>query len=278
MLVRPEDTLWTNGGSSSLLSWDFDDMYSSTVLHNDDIWKKFEFLDLPPTELTPTENNEDMDKQLDNLLEWSLEASTKTETSEIRHHDCMWAGHCGSKEHKPDQKVLIPTTPVIIPPKVEVKPTIIVKKPSVNTPVVVSSRSLLRTKITQNMNNNQNKLPIGPRPDSPPSSDDDDHPRFKHEISEIFNNAPNEDKTLQFLHDAISECDFEDDSDLCDYLEEDMFGSEDGSTKTRSSYPGESDHCYHKGKEAQLRMDHLGVQTPSDSGKSPNFHIDTGKL
>lgn len=114
---------------------------------------------------------------------------------------------------------------------------------------------------------------VGPRPDSPPSSDDDDHPRIKHEIH-LFETTSAENKTLQFLNDAISECDFEEDSDLCDYFEDsDMFSASDIRDSSPRSYPGESDHSYHKGKDAQLCTDHLGVQTPSDSGKFIYHHL-----
>lgn len=272
MLLRPEDALWS--GSGPLLE-DMDEiLYSS--LHSDDIWKKFEFLDIPAAEFTPSSvaNIPDqMDKALDHLLEWSLDATTKEKANEIRHHDCMWAGHCGSKEHKPET-AKIPTPQQKAQPDV-IKESIIVKK-TVVVPVISSSRSLLRNRPAQETTVVHStvpnpQLPVGPRPDSPPSSDDDDHPRFKHEITGIFDQTVN--KTLQLLNDAISECDFEDDSDLCEYFEDsDVFAGTDSSEGPRS-YPGESDHSYHKGKGAQLRMDHLGVQTPSDSGKFYCFFI-----
>lgn len=290
MLVRSVEAIWPEGDHlfEEMDDVSLDDiLYSS--LHSDDMWKKFEFLDVPASEFTPCtipSLPDETDCQLDTLLEWSLDATscgTPKDSSEIRHHDCMWAGHCGSKEHKPEAA----KTTVVVPKPAQ-QTVVTVKKPaavSVTVPnqgrsLLLSSRNTSAASVTAptNKTNNgpqQTVLPpaavgnVGPRPDSPPSSDDDDHPRFKHEISGIFDAPVN--KTLQLLNDAISECDFDEDSDLCEYFEDsDVFAGTESSGDAHRAYPGESDHSYHKGKGAQLRMDHLGVQTPSDSGK---FHI-----
>lgn len=102
------------------------------------------------------------------------------------------------------------------------------------------------------------------------------------------------------LNDAISECDLEEDSDLCEYFGEgkdlvvDPFGDEEEEEeeeddeeeeeeeeddeeeeeeepvveqKTRSRF--ENDHCYYMEKKSPCpRVDNLGIDTPSDSGKS----------
>lgn len=277
-----------------------DDLLSTGSLPSDDIWKKFEFCDLPLSEFSQSSSStslDDADLDLEPLLEWSLDhrnmysldmisgcGLSKDTANEIRHHDCMWAGHCGSKEHKPESikvsRPLLNQTAATTP----AAPTSAPKRPPV-VPSATAGRSLL----LNSRNNPQNVRPaqqtvatpgataatvgnVGPRPDSPPSSDDDDHPRFKHEIT-LFDQAA-ENKTLQFLNDAISECDFDEDSDLCDYFEDsDMFAGGETTDNSPRSYPGESDHSYHKGKGAQLRTDHLGVQTPSDSGKSKSSVI-----
>lgn len=289
------ETLWPEENLFDDMEVSLDDLLYSS-LHSDDIWKKFELLDLP-VDSSPSSvdtESEDPDSQLDSLLEWSLDAaacSTTKEAREIRHHDCMWAGHCGSKEHKPDATKLSANIIVVKQPvQYPNTPNPVVKKPTngpAATPASNQGRSLLLTSrnvapaapVPKQASNGpaQTALPpaavgnVGPRPDSPPSSDDDDHPRFKHEMAGIFDTPIN--KTLQFLNDAISECDLDDDSDLCEYFEEsDVFVGTDSSGEVSRSYPGESDHSYHKGKGAQHhnhnqhRMDHLGVQTPSDSG------------
>lgn len=291
---RTLDVLWPE--TSQYLLDDMDSMdslddllYSS--LHSDDMWKKFEFLDVPVTvpDLTPSSPvtlPEDSDNQLDTLLEWSLDATSSSaskDVSEIRHHDCMWAGHCGSKEHR--SETAKPVTAIIFPtPRpAPINPTNVIRN-KLNTQVQMpnSGRSLLlrnavaATPVSKHAPGStvlQTVLPqaavghVGPRPDSPPSSDDDDHPRFKHEMAGIFSTSVN--KTLQLLNDAISECDFDEDSDLCEYFEDssDMFAETESSGDGPRAYPGESDHSYHKGKGMQHKMDYLGVQTPSDSGK-----------
>lgn len=305
MPVRSDDTVWPYEAHffDDFESISSDDLLSMASFPSDDIWKKFEFCDLPLSEITDSSSSSmsaEEDLELDAVLEWTLDATTRgsaKDISEIRHHDCMWAGHCGSKEHKPEAmktaRPLLSQTSSGTPAAVS-SPSVTKKPP---TPVQHSAnagRSLLLN--SRNINNNSSSNAsaanniqnsgaaatqtrvahttvlapaalgnVGPRPDSPPSSDDDDQaPRFKHEMT-LFDQA--ESKTLQLLNDAISECDFDEDSDLCDYFEDsDMFAGTE-SKETPRSYPGESDHSYHKGKGAQLRTDHLGVQTPSDSGK-----------
>lgn len=83
-------------------------------------------------------------------------------------------------------------------------------------------------------------------------------------------------KTLQLLNDAISECDLDEDSDLCEYFgdgeeivpepvdeeEEEDEEEEDEEEEEKPIPRFESDHCYFS------RVDNLGIDTPSDSGKS----------
>nr|CAI5859256.1 unnamed protein product [Callosobruchus analis] len=87
-------------------------------LLSDDIWKKFE-LDFPEfsgiadiffqEEQTLFHDSQDIEVQQGCMFHSSnssgnagagaLSCSPPTSANEIRHHDCMWAGHCGSKEH-----------------------------------------------------------------------------------------------------------------------------------------------------------------------------------
>ncbi|GLV32184.1 Myc [Carabus blaptoides fortunei] len=298
MPVRSDDTVWPCEAHffDEFESIRSDDLLSMASFPSDDIWKKFEFCDLPLSEITDSSSSSmsaEEDLELDAVLEWTLDATTRgnaKDISEIRHHDCMWAGHCGSKEHKPETMKTprpLQQTPACTPVTVN-SPSVPKKQQSPVQHSAQAGRSLLLN--SRNINNNNSSgvsvtnilssttqtrvahstvlAPaalgnVGPRPDSPPSSDDDDQaPRFKHELT-LFDQA--ESKTLQLLNDAISECDFDEDSDLCDYFEDsDMFAGTE-SKETPRAYPGESDHSYHKGKGPQLRTDHLGVQTPSDS-------------
>lgn len=123
---------------------------------------------------------------------------------------------------------------------------------------------------------------LTPGPDSPPISDDE----------ESKGSA-----LLKLLNDAIEECDINEDSDLCDYFEdgdegdnqedEDEEEEDDDVVEvvvqdikpepqqqsditpvvTRPYFNAVSDHCYHKDKNASMRMINLGIETPSDSGE-----------
>lgn len=169
---------------------------------------------------------------------------------EIRNHDCMWAGHCGSKEHPADEprhtSCFIPPTPVIRPP-VPIKQENITNKP------MAGQQSLLKPAVRA-----ANTL----MPQTPPMSDDEE---VKTKSTQV----------LQILNEAISECDLDEDSDLCDYFDEEVEvvetkttqKEEEEETNIRLKFAAESDHSYHKGKHASMNMENLGIDTPSDSGK-----------
>lgn len=85
-------------------------------------------------------------------------------------------------------------------------------------------------------------------------------------------------QTLQLLNDAISECDLNEDSDFCEYFEDgdgediviepdDEEEEDEVEEKPRPRFAGESDHCYYMEKTSFTRIDNLGIDTPSDSGK-----------
>lgn len=108
---------------------------------------------------------------------------------EIRNHDCMWAGHCHSKHH--------PNLETLKPQKATVEAPTELRLPKQT--VVPAGRSvLLKPPVTKAM---------VASPESPPMSDDEEA-------------KAKPTKTLQFLHDAISECDVDEDSDLCEYFED----------------------------------------------------------
>lgn len=169
---------------------------------------------------------------------------------EIRNHDCMWAGHCVSKKHPNLEtcKVPKPTAEVSTAGPRVVKQTFIPAGRSV----------LLKPPLV--------KAPVA-SPDSPPMSDDEEA-------------KVKPTKMLQFLHDAISECDtIDEDSDLCEYFEEgegeDIVtdpGDEDEKPKRPPPrFAGENDHCYYMERGSYGRVDSLGIDTPSDSGEWNRF-------
>lgn len=172
-------------------------------------------------------------------------------------HDCMWNGHCGSKEHPADEfrsysGIFVPTP--ISPLKSPGSPY---KMDQFYKPVYNGQQSLLKSHY---------------RPttllQTPPMSDDE----------EIKSNHTN---VLKFLNEAIDECDLEEDSDLCDYFEDteikqevdiNDFEEDDEDDEVlpvveplKTFHAAESDHSYHKGKYSATGLAAFGIDTPSDS-------------
>lgn len=202
----------------------------------------------------------------------------------ISNHDCMWNGHCASDEHPADElrsnvNSLIPQPPVV-------RTTPVAFNNVKQEPNVRSNGQQSLLKPTVRMANTMLQ--------TPPMSDDDEDKNAK----------PT--KLLQILNQAISECDFDEDSDLCDYFDEDVdvLESTENQIKEddneddefveeeeedaedehievdevskkqeheemciRMKFAAESDHSYHKGKNASMNMDAYGLVTPSDSGE-----------
>lgn len=102
-------------------------------------------------------------------------------------------------------------------------------------------------------------------------------------------------QTLQLLNDAISEYDLDEDSDLCEYFgdgdgedivadpvnedeEEEEEEEEDEEEEEVDQKPiiarFANDHCYFMEKKSSNfnRVGNLGIDTPSDSGKSSRFY------
>lgn len=221
---------------------DLDYLYcSAEQLLSEDIWKKFEF--------DPVTDLDDIFIALDATVPDIFSGTSTTDLCEIRNHDCMWAGHCGSKEHPADElktlKVQLPVAAVT--PGVQ-------KTPVVNKQQITAGRSVLLKPIKTP----QAPVPVVLSPESPPISDDED---------------PTQTSTLKMLNDAINECDLEEDSDLCEYFEEgeDIVAEpDDHPSKPKPQYAIESDHSYHdhsyhKDKNASMRISNLGIDTPSDS-------------
>lgn len=242
---------------------DVDDLYNTAPLLSDDVWKKFE--------LDVAMGAEDMDDFYDDIFfedSFTWTTSSQTKNCKIRNHDCMWAGHCGSKEHPADEPRLPIRTIPPVPPVISRVPMGINNKQA-----VASGRSLLLRTAIKQQQQTQQTVPQQQQqqqqhqpvvsPDSPPMSDDEEHKT----------------QTLRILEDVISSCDIEDDSDLCDYFEQKGFLSESAeestivltaaSTQIRAAhqYARDNDHSYHKDKNATMHLSNLGIDTPSDSGK-----------
>lgn len=237
-----------------------DEPLATTTVVSDDIWKKFDFdfpldrLDAVHTDVYHERTFED--SVLPDLLygKMSCLASRK-----IRHHDCMWAGLCISKEHNRT-----------LPAK---KNSQMQKKVPAGRSVLISRAGI--THIGNSLVNQQQQCRTrnlesdgdSTRPETPSSSSDteteDEGPFFRHDqinihekLSECMSDAvtkavPVSEVTGQLVrfHDRRKE----EEENQCQVHRE---------TNIRNTL---SDHCYHLNQPIGKNLEHLGVQTPSDS-------------
>nr|QYV43166.1 transcription factor [Colaphellus bowringi] len=256
----------------------------SEPLLPDDIWKKFE-LDFP--ELSGIDGfNDIFDEEMSPPIVKS-ENSLFPLLDEVwaGNHDCMWAGHCASKEHNNtscnnNEDHRQHSAAFMKPPPVPA-----IKQEhhhnTIKSSTACHPQSLLKPTVRA-------AAAVASMPQTPPMSDDEEAKQAKPATS-----------VLKLLHDAIEDCDLEEDVDLCDYFEdkdeedededvvikeepedEEEEESEDEEEEDEEKpdvvtvdnnniksfqIAAESDHSYHKGKSASMRMANFGIDTPSDS-------------
>ncbi|XP_056641721.1 transcriptional regulator Myc-A-like [Diorhabda sublineata] len=249
-VIRSEDMGWLGMSSEEieLLDWGYDEEYiESLEIRGDD--NDFDDIRIYDPKLQDV-----IDEMI--CLE-NLPSYKKRKYLKKILHDCMWNGHCGSKEHPSDEfrsysGSFVPTP--ITPIKSPMAPY---KMDQMCKPVYNGQQSLLKSHY---------------RPttllQTPPMSDDE----------EIKSNPTN---VLKLLNEAIDECDIEEDSDLCDYFEDtdikeeiniNDFEEDEEDTEVlpvveplKTFHAAESDHSYHKGKYCASGSAAFGIDTPSDS-------------
>ncbi|XP_066254624.1 uncharacterized protein [Euwallacea similis] len=262
---------------------------------DDDIavhWKKF---DVGFPELYDVMSTDDLFNELNpvaNLNSWAFENTTNNDDIFVN-HDCMWAGHCGSKEHAEESNLscFIPKPPVIKkemcpppPPPVTPKQESLLK-PSVKAMITSTPMQPCSTIIQHVIQ-------------TPPESDDEENKAsHKNKSSNI----------LKILTDAINECDHNDlTEDLTELFEEDEVDSEESLAdnfikeevldikdepedteseqeesehmsyeefRIRTQMAAENDHSYYKDKNAAMRNNIYGIETPSDSEEDEEIDV-----
>lgn len=267
MSIAANNTSTTSLGTSPSLnmSTNSDDLFSMGSLLSDDIWNKFGLdtaSDLFNFDLKELLDEEEKAAMSDMILlnEVSSGGSTSScgnesdssnssswpflnfdDIFEIRNHDCMWAGHCGSKEHPTDEQPLVrPITAPVIAARQSIQqslrgestnsttitnssPIINNKPTTINQTQVPAGRSVLLKTVKQQQQQqqqSQSNVQVCPNnggfsPDTPPMSDDEE---IKAKTSPVpCTSTTQQDSvtsTLQMLQSAI------DDYDLLDYLED----------------------------------------------------------
>lgn len=214
------------------------DMYDVS----EDFWRKFE--ELP-----------DLGDDLESLLESTVCNSDPSNV--LRHHDCMWAGMCLSKEHKNLVVGTLPPPPPPPPPP----PAPIVRQPTVTTTVTTTTTTTTNNTVVSKTNitekpkreprrkgvivqktvgrslliSSRTRMPEPTRPETPPSLSESEEDEKKTvpvvPVSEVTNQVSVRRQIQQQpLHQT-------------------------------TNLNVQFDHNYDK----SVRLDDLGVQTPSDS-------------
>lgn len=171
MLVKTEiETLFGMDCSFGLNDLDVEDLYtpSPESLLSDDIWKKFG-LEIPDLN--------DFEEIFDGIDSKRQLESPNNDTISI-HHDCMWAGHCVSKEHPAeehknngDKQVHVAPGPQKAPVKqLQQQQTLLQQQQLLQQQPVQPGRSVLLKTVIK-----QPPAPPVPSPDSPPMSDDEEN-------------------------------------------------------------------------------------------------------
>ncbi|XP_076635345.1 bHLH transcription factor Myc [Colletes latitarsis] len=237
-----------------------DEPLDTATVVSDDIWKKFD-LDFPLDRADAYHERIIDDGVVPDLLYGKM---TCLASREIRHHDCMWAGLCISKEHNRT-----------LPAK---KDSQIQKRVPAGRSLLISRANAAQTATSLSGNQQQAQQQCraknlesdgdSTRPETPQSSasdteTEDEGPFFRHDqinihekLSECMSEAvtkavPVSEVTGQLVrfHDRRKE----DDKGQCQVHKE---------TSIRNTL---SDHCYHLNQPIGKNLEHLGVQTPSDS-------------
>ncbi|XP_074098305.1 bHLH transcription factor Myc [Cotesia typhae] len=235
---------------------------------SDDIWKKFD-MDL----LHSSEGYVHVNFSSFDIIPESFDDTNCSNYPEIRHHDCMWAGLCISKEHN---KILSNTNQRISPPIIIPAGKSLLKSRS-------SSDSMDHPELffIQNQHQRMDSLESdggSPRSESPQTSSESsegesdserDIPTFKHDHFSINEklmeciSAPVSEVTGQCVRSSLKI--------KVEVNETSHDESIDARNNTNTSKQTEVsntliDHCYYINHPTSIKkLDYLGVQTPSDS-------------
>ncbi|OXU23361.1 hypothetical protein TSAR_002162 [Trichomalopsis sarcophagae] len=283
-------------------SWDSDSMFEPASLGtdttvSDDVWKKFE-LDCPLDQYAHRYQNElhnDMTQATSLPAYYEVPPMLHFDklncqaSREIRHHDCMWAGLCISKEHnrthpaKKDNLVQrrIPAGRSLLIPKnqnlqQQSQPqhcgnlqSHSLTSSNVHNHNNMASSNGYHQNNCRTMTKNLESDGDSTRPETPQSNeseteseeDEDEAPIFRHEqinIDDIVSmpvSSPGE-VTNQSLRP------------LANRRKAEQMLAQEQSTKENIRNTLMSDHCYHLNQQqpaSSKKLDNLGVQTPSDS-------------
>ncbi|XP_078047164.1 bHLH transcription factor Myc [Augochlora pura] len=249
-----------------------DEPLDTATVVSDDIWKKFD-LDLAFDRVVDTHSDMYHEHTFDEcvLPELLYDKMTCLGSRKMRHHDCMWAGLCISKEHN---RTLPAKKDSQIQKRIPAGRSLLISRAS-TTPTTTTTTTTTSLSASQQQAQQQCRAKSlesdgdSTRPDTPQTSSssdtesEDDGPFFRHDqinihekLSECMSEAvtkavPVSEVTGQLVrfHDRRKE----EDKGQCQVHKE---------INVRNTL---SDHCYHLNQPIGKNLEHLGVQTPSDS-------------
>lgn len=231
----------------------FESPNDSANVVSDDVWNKFD-LDL-------TQDYQKYSESPNPFDDFPFFGADCLGSSEIRHHDCMWAGLCISKEHN---STLATKKDPKVHKKVPAGRSLLIPKSETVHHQTQNQQSFCRTKSLESDGDST-------RPETPQSSGDSDAesdyepPIFRHDqisinekLSECFHDATTKAVPVSVVTGQQVR------------IPRKRIENENVIIKEEPDIRHTlSDHCYHLNQPAVTqRLEHLGVQTPSESGKS----------
>ncbi|XP_043486969.1 transcriptional regulator Myc-A-like [Polistes fuscatus] len=237
--------LWEAHPDFNLLEDTFDGSLQIVSVVSEDVWKKFG-LDEPISTYTD---------QLDEETVLFDDIKEVTASTEIRHHDCMWAGLCISQEHN---RTLPATKSSQSQEKIPAGRSLLISRPSM-TPQKQQQQTI------QQQYSEKSSIYDGnsPRPETPPTStsdtdSDEEVPLFKHDQINI--------------HEKISECITDSVtkaapvSTVTNQLVRRFKRKREEENSVQPNLKTTlSDHSYHLNHPDHKKIECLGIQTPSES-------------
>ncbi|XP_044736003.1 myc protein [Chrysoperla carnea] len=284
----------------NLVSLVGDEVFEDQQPNTQDIWEKFEVLDncpmnefFPLSPLLPSLKTDYHDPILD-MIDKGFPENKLSRPSEIRNHDCMWAGHCASKDHETPQqsKYKKQSTCQQNSTSSQQSNQNTNRRCSSNiNQQTTSGRSLLiNSKNNQQIKNNIrhdhsfSKVPKAvingnvQHYETPEVSSEDDSMDCNPQLQQIVDYITSEKQTvMQILNEALSNTE----ADLCDYLHDNLELENSGKKQTNggdneeddssaSSVSSGSESSESESEECDNNEYSQTIQTPPASMKKKN--------
>ncbi|XP_050303393.1 transcriptional regulator Myc-2-like isoform X2 [Anthonomus grandis grandis] len=257
------------------------------LMPSDDQWKKFE-LDFPELANINIDDifNGKPSKNFDsgvNDSSWELPSMIEDNSDcLVFNHDCMWGGFCASKDHnaapRPGLRSIVPKPPVIKMEPVDMPRTFNGQQSLLKPSIKVASMPTSLLAPTSSGSVSESLL-------TPPESDDEGQKTKTNGLLKLLNDAINECDLAEYLgkEEIIGvkpEPSMEIKEEVLDIKQEEEPADEDTESeqdeieyRIRTQLAAENDHSYYKDKNADMRHNDYGLDTPSDSEEEEEIDV-----